>query len=99
MTAAEAILSLFLFYFVSINLIAFTLMGIDKKRAVKNKFRIPERTLFFVAFIGGAAGGLLGMKYFRHKTKHKKFTAGFPIILILWAAAAYLLLPRLSFLF
>lgn len=88
-----------IFYFLIVNLIAFILMGADKKKAKKNEYRIPEKTLFFFAFIGGFVGGILGMKHFRHKTKHKKFTTGFLLILILWIIAVALLLSRIYLLF
>jgi uncharacterized membrane protein YsdA (DUF1294 family) len=58
-------------------------MGIDKNKARKNKWRIPEKTLFLIAIIGGSIGSILGMQSFRHKTKHKSFTIGMPIILII----------------
>ena len=65
------------------NLIGFLLMGIDKRKAVKRTFRIPESTLFIVALIGGSLGSLLGMYTFRHKTRHWYFVYGMPAILIL----------------
>ncbi len=71
-------------YFVIINLIAFILYGIDKKKAIRDKFRIPERVLIFVAVIGGALGAFLGMHIFHHKTKKKKFYITIPVFLILW---------------
>ena len=71
-------------YFVIINLIAFILYGIDKKKAIRDKFRIPERVLIFVAVIGGALGAFLGMHIFHHKTKKKKFYITIPAFLILW---------------
>ncbi len=58
-------------------------MGVDKNNAKLKRRRIPEVTLFTLAFIGGAAGGWLGMEYFRHKTKHLKFLIGFPVLLII----------------
>ena len=58
------------------------IMLVDKRKAIKNKWRIPEATLLFWAAIGGSAGSLLGMYTFRHKTKHPKFTIGVPAILI-----------------
>lgn len=70
-------------YFVGVNLLGFLSMGIDKKRAKNHEWRISEAVLFFFAIIGGSIGSLLGMKLFRHKTKHKKFTIGIPIILVL----------------
>lgn len=70
-------------YVIIMNLIGFLLMGIDKKKAVKRAFRIPESTLFIVALIGGSLGSLLGMYAFRHKTRHWYFVYGMPAILIL----------------
>lgn len=75
-----------LIYFVTINLIAFLLYGIDKKKAIKDRFRIPERVLIFVAIIGGAMGAFLGMHIFRHKTKKKKFSITIPLLLVIWTA-------------
>lgn len=65
------------------NIVAFALFGIDKMKAVKNAWRISERTLMAVAASGGAAGALLAMELFRHKTKHKKFTIGIRLILVI----------------
>lgn len=57
-------------------------MLVDKRKAIKKKWRIPEATLLFWAAIGGSVGSLAGMYVFRHKTKHPKFTLGVPAILI-----------------
>ena len=70
-------------YLVAVNLIGFAIMGIDKYRARKRAYRIPEATLFTVAIIGGSIGSILGMYTFRHKTRHRSFTIGMPAILIL----------------
>lgn len=70
-------------YIVCINLITFVVMGVDKQKAKKQKYRISEKTLFTLAIIGGSIGGWLGMYYFRHKTKHVKFVIGFPTICII----------------
>ena len=70
-------------YFILINLIGFALMGIDKRKAIKGAFRIPEATLFIVALIGGSIGSIAGMYTFRHKTRHFTFVYGMPAILIL----------------
>ena len=70
-------------YVVLINLTGFCLMGIDKRKAIKGAFRIPEATLFLVALIGGSIGSIAGMYTFRHKTKHFTFVYGMPAILIL----------------
>lgn len=76
-----------------INVLAFLLMGIDKRRARRHLWRIPEKTLFLVVLLGGGIGGTLGMFFFRHKTKHWYFRLGFPAIAILeYAALVYFLL-------
>nr|WP_294492755.1 DUF1294 domain-containing protein [uncultured Anaerosporobacter sp.] len=75
-----------LIYLVVMNIIGFTIMGIDKSRAKRGAWRIPEKTLFLIAILGGSIGSILGMKQFRHKTKHKTFTIGMPAILIVQAA-------------
>jgi uncharacterized membrane protein YsdA (DUF1294 family) len=71
------------YYLLLLNIIGFALMGIDKERAKKRKWRIKEKNLFLVAFIGGSIGSILGMQFFRHKTKQMKFTIGMPLILVL----------------
>lgn len=73
-------------YFAAVNLIGFALMGIDKRKAIKHAFRIPEATLFIVALIGGSIGSIVGMYFFRHKTRHWYFVYGMPAILILQIA-------------
>ena len=80
------VITLLLVYFVSVNLIGFAFMGIDKYKAKKRAFRIPEATLFIVAIIGGSIGSLLGMYAFRHKTRHRSFTYGMPFILLVQIA-------------
>ncbi len=65
-----------------INLFGFIQMFVDKRRAKKDKWRIPEKRLFLVAAIGGSIGSILGMQVFRHKTKHKSFLIGMPAILV-----------------
>ena len=72
----------FLWYLLLINAAAFMLMLVDKRKARKNRWRIPERTLILSAALGGSIGALLGMYTFRHKTRHLKFTLGIPAILI-----------------
>ena len=71
-----------LWYLLLINAAAFLLMLSDKRRAKKNRWRIRESTLILSAALGGSVGALAGMYTFRHKTKHIKFTAGIPAILI-----------------
>ena len=70
-------------YLLAVNLTAFFLMGIDKRRAKKDLWRVKEKTLFLPVLLGGGVGGILGMKVFHHKTKHWYFRFGFPAILIL----------------
>lgn len=79
-------------YLVMMNLAAFALMGIDKSRARRHAWRIPEKTLFLSAALGGSVGAILGMQVFRHKTKHWYFVVGMPLILILQLALAWYLL-------
>ncbi len=86
----------FFLYLLLINAVAFLLMRIDKQKARKNRWRIPESTLIMTAVLGGSIGALAGMYLFRHKTKHLKFTLGVPAILVvqvfLGGYIAYLLL-------
>lgn len=70
-------------YLLILNITGFVLMGADKKKARTQAWRIPEATLFLVAFLGGSLGSIVGMRYFRHKTKHWYFVWGMPLILIL----------------
>ncbi|MCC0637496.1 DUF1294 domain-containing protein [Clostridioides sp. ES-S-0190-01] len=70
-------------YFIIINIIGLSSMYIDKKKAIKNKWRIKETTLLAIAIIGGSIGSIIGMYSFRHKTKHIKFTLGIPFIILL----------------
>lgn len=64
------------------SFVLFAMMGIDKTLAKRGAWRIPERTLFLIAVLGGALGGIIGMYFFRHKTRHASFKAGFPVLLI-----------------
>lgn len=69
-------------YLIVINLIGFLAMGIDKYKAKRNYWRIPEGTLMMLAVLGGGIGTISGIYVFRHKTKKMKFTVGMPTILI-----------------
>ena len=69
-------------YLLLANIVAFTLMAIDKRKAKKNKWRIKEKTLFLSAAVGGSIGAMYGMHMFRHKTQHKSFLFGMPAIFI-----------------
>lgn len=79
-------------YYVLINAAAFFLFASDKRRAVRQKWRIPERTLLLSAFLGGGAGALLAMQICRHKTKKKRFTILVPLFLLLHPAVWFLIL-------
>ena len=70
-------------YLVLINLAAFVLMELDKRKAKKNLWRIPEKTLFLSAILGGSAGAIAGMYVFHHKTRHWYFVIGMPLILVI----------------
>ncbi len=71
-----------LYYLTGINILTFLIYGIDKWKAKKGKWRISEAALLTLAFIGGSIGAWLGMKVWHHKTMHKKFKYGVPLILI-----------------
>ena len=70
-------------YLVGINAASFVMMGVDKRRAHRGRWRIPEKALFAAALAGGSAGAVLGMQIFRHKTRHWYFVWGMPAILAL----------------
>lgn len=75
-----------LVYLLVVNVLGFVLMFVDKKRAQNKQWRIKEATLFLSAVIGGSIGSMLGMKVFRHKTKHLSFLIGMPAIFIVQVA-------------
>ena len=88
---------LLLIYLAAINFVTFVLYGIDKYKAKKARWRIPEATLLWMAAIGGSIGAWTGMRVWHHKTLHKKFRFGVPAILILQIAlAAYLIYVSLQ---
>lgn len=84
-------LFLIILYLIITNFLGFALMGIDKRRAKKNAFRIPEATLFSVAIVGGSLGSIIGMFLFRHKTRHWYFVVGLPLILLIQIGLVVLL--------
>jgi len=87
-----------LLYLLLINLVAFFAMGLDKHKAKKNKWRVPEKTLFLFVLLGGGIGGTAGMVVFRHKTKHWYFKLGFPAITVLeYAGLVWLLIKFWSY--
>lgn len=85
---------LILIYLLIVNAAGFLSMLVDKQKAKKNLWRIPERTLLLIAALGGSIGSLVGMYTFRHKTKHLKFTLGIPLILAIQAAAVLFFLLK-----
>lgn len=70
-------------YIITINILGFFAMGIDKYKAKKGSWRISESTLFMLCILGGGIGTIAGMKIFHHKTKKKAFSIGMPLILIM----------------
>ena len=88
----DMLFNVLLVYLLIINAAGFILMLVDKVKAKKNLWRIPEATLFLVAAIGGSGGSILGMYTFRHKTKHIKFIVGMPLILAAQIVIAILIL-------
>ena len=74
-----------------INVITFLIYGIDKWKAKQGYWRIPEATLLTLAVIGGSIGALLGMQVWHHKTMHKKFKYGLPLILLVQIVLIYIL--------
>lgn len=88
------------YYLAAINVVLYALMGLDKLFAKLQKRRIPEKTLFAFAIVGGALGGALGgtlgMYGFRHKTLHKTFDIGFPLLAIVQIAAVVFLVIKFA---
>ena len=88
--------TLFYYYLIFMNILAFLLMANDKQRARHKKWRIPEKTLFLTAILGGSIGSILGMQLFRHKTRHTAFVIGMPCILVIQIILAVLFIQYLS---
>ena len=80
-------------WLLALNLVSFALFGVDKRRARRGEWRVPERTLFLTALLGGSLGAVCGMCAFRHKTRHWYFRWGLPAILLAHCALL-LLLPH-----
>ena len=83
---------LLVIYLCLVNLLSLWMFGVDKYKAKKKKWRTPELSLIVSAAAGGALGAFIGMKLFRHKTKHMKFQVLVPLFLFLWTALAVWLL-------
>ncbi len=82
-------------YLILMNLIGFGLMGVDKQRARRRDWRIPEKVLFGAALLGGSVGVWAGMYLFHHKTRHWYFVVGMPLILAVQAALVWYFRPML----
>ena len=85
-------IKILLVYLALVNLLTFILYGVDKRKAQKGAWRVPEKTLLLLPLLGGSVGGILGMQTFRHKTKHWYFKFGLPAMLVLQAALAVYLI-------
>ena len=81
-------------YLAAVNVAAFALYGIDKYKARRGLWRIPEAVLLFAAAVGGSAGALLGMRVFHHKTKKPRFFIGVPVMLLLHLLILWFFLHR-----
>ena len=79
----QPVITYLLWYLAAVNLVTFTVYGVDKAKARRGAWRVPEKTLFLLPLLGGSVGALLGMLVFRHKTKHWYFVWGIPLILSL----------------
>ncbi len=91
------IIIIIFFVFVVINILSFTLFFIDKKRAVRGKYRISEGSLLTISLLFGALGSYLGMQIFSHKTKKAKFQLGLPLLIFLNLIVLYYLMSGLFF--
>ena len=84
----QPVITYLLWYLAAVNLVTFTVYGVDKAKARRGAWRVPEKTLFLLPLLGGSVGALLGMLVFRHKTKHWYFVWGIPLILLAQTALA-----------
>ena len=89
-------MNIILYYLLAVNIATFFLYGIDKYKAKKGRWRISEATLLMMAVIGGCIGAWAGMRLWHHKTMHKKFKYGIPIIIIIQVALAVYLLTNID---
>ena len=86
-----------LYFLAAINVVTFFLYGIDKLKAKRHKWRVKESTLLWLSVFGGSVGALLGMKIWHHKTQHKKFKYGLPLILFAQIAAVIALIVYFAY--
>lgn len=84
----QPVITYLLWYLAAVNLVTFTVYGVDKAKARRGAWRVPEKTLFLLPLLGGSVGALLGMLVFRHKTKRWYFVWGIPLILLAQIALA-----------
>ena len=89
-------MNIILYYLLAVNITSFLLYGIDKYKAKKGRWRISEATLLLMAVIGGSIGAWVGMRIWHHKTMHKKFKYGIPVIIIFQVALAVYLLTNID---
>ena len=89
-------MNIILGYLLAVNIASFLLYGIDKYKAKKGKWRVSEATLLMMAVIGGSIGAWAGMRLWHHKTMHKKFKYGIPVIIIFQVALAVYLLTNIE---
>ena len=93
--ASDTVVVILAALYVVMSVILFFVMRHDKRLSQRHGWRVPEATLFLLAILGGALGGVLGMQIFRHKTKHMQFVVGFPLIFLLqWGLLLLLWLPN-----
>ena len=85
---SDAIIIIVIAYFLIMNIVGYVSMGLDKSKAKRRAWRIPEATLFSIAILGGSIGSLFGMFHFHHKTKHWYFVIGLPAIALIQLAIA-----------
>jgi uncharacterized membrane protein YsdA (DUF1294 family) len=88
-------LVMLIYYFLTINVLTFIVYGVDKWKTRQGRWRVPEATLLGLAALGGSVGAWLAMQLFRHKTQHKKFSYGVPILFVLQLAAVVFLVNML----
>jgi uncharacterized membrane protein YsdA (DUF1294 family) len=86
--------ALLLFCIIGVNVITFVVYGIDKLKAKKGKWRVPETTLLLLAIIGGSVGAWCGVKVWHHKTMHAKFKYGIPLIMAVQVGLLLCLMTR-----
>lgn len=87
-------IALLLFCIIGVNVITFVVYGIDKLKAKKGKWRVPETTLLLLAIIGGSVGAWCGVKVWHHKTMHAKFKYGIPLIMAVQVGLLLCLMTR-----